>query len=486
MKRSRKTFSACVAASIFLALTVVSNAQQPTPQKTVYQPLGPIIGGVISRQPNTPISDPESAETVADWPTAMATGTVRDLKGDGVAGIPILLIQEETGQVRRLHSDSKGKYYFRNLPPGTYHLFIGEREDTRFFQKKLAGGMHWEADIASQGQTVMTSPESETAPEDESPHPPLTLTHSRIAVIIEAEPPVTTATDQDPTNVRETIPLRVVEVIQGSFPFAYLDITQAPQPQSGGHPRPGKQYLFLLSTFKPNNTEEVFFPNGMIPREENPERFDRLVNWCRQFNSATRAEHTSPDHLIELLVSGIEDPAVERMAAEILNELISDVEENRNDLSAESDLPDVAVGSSLPIKESMKRLVRWGSRQPSLLTNFQEQRIFSVLRQIPSNQIINPGLKNLAESLSYREYGKVLLERNESFAGLPRENNLKEIQELANIIHNHELNRLTFLFERVFFKTERHQETDETRTAKLAVFRACLRAARAAAEQLKD
>jgi hypothetical protein len=483
VKLSRKAISACV--SILFALTAVAHAQQPTPQKIVGQPLGPIIGGVTYRRPNTPIPDPESAVTVADWPTAMATGTVRDSKGDGVAGIPILLIQEEAGQVRRLHTDSKGKYYFQDLPPGTYHLFIGEREDTRFFQKKLAGGMHWEADISSQGQTVTTSPDSETAPEDESPRPPLTITHSRIAVILEAELPVTTATDQETNNGRETIPLRVVEVIQGSFPSTYLDITHIQRSQSGEHPRPGKQYLFLLSTYKPNKTEEVYFPNGMIPRDENPERFDRLVNWCRQFNSAAQAEHASPDHLIELLVSGIEDPAVEGMAGGILNELLSDVEQDRNNHSTEPDLPEVTTGSYIPMRESMKRLIRWGSRRPSMFTDFQRDRIFSVLRQIPSSQSIPSDLRNLVRSFSNKEYSQFLLGRVESVEGLPTADNLKDIQELAKIIRCHDLNRLTFLLDEIRNRINWNPKSEEAHSVKLALFRACRLVARDSMQKIQ-
>lgn len=469
-------------ASVFFALTGTFPAQQPTPQKTVYQPLGPIIGGVTHRQPNTPIPDPESAETVADWPTAMATGTVRDLKGNGAEGIPILLIHEETGQVRRLHTDSKGKYYFWDLPPGTYHLFAGEGPDVKFFQKELVGGTHWVTIISHQPRNFTPSLIRFTKGHDSPSISPPNIISCDMAAIVEAQSPASITTDEETGYVEENIPLQVVEVIRGQVPVKQINYRHSPQSDEGKAPRPGERYLIFFSIL--GSGAKII--TGMIERDEDPARFDRLVSWCRQFVQETSTEQTPPSRIIELLVSGIEDPASEKMASEILELVTTKGNFYQPDDSTEPDSPNRATSRPDAMLKTLKRVAEWEEGQASLVSEIQEERIFSALGRVPSNQPISRYFRWIASKLSQKRLGKILVDRIASVEGLPEEYTLAEIQELASIIRNPELTKLQDLMDQVIPPNRVNPLTAEAQSAKLALFRACRLVARDSIEQLKD
>lgn len=481
VKLTRKTISAGVRASIFFGLTAASLAQQPTPQKTVGQPLGPTIGGVTHRLPNSPIPDPESAETVAGWPTAMATGTVRDLKGDGVAGIPILLIQEETGQVRRFTTDSKGNYYFQDLPPGMYHLFAGEGPDLKFLRKSLAGGTHWETVISPQPRNLAPPLFRKMERYDSSDTGHSNIIYGDVAVIVEAQS-TTTTTDKETGDVDENTPLQVVEVIRGNVPVKQINYHHSPQSNEEKAPRPGERYLIFISIL--GSGAKII--TGMIERGEDPERFDRLVYWCRQFVQETSTEQTPPSRIIELLVSGIEDPATEKMASEILELVTTKGNFLHPDDSTESDSQNKENSRPGTMMKTLKRVAEWEEGQASLVSKIQEERIFSALGRIPSNQPISRYFQQIASNLSQKKFGKILVERIASVDGFPDEYDLDEILELENIIRNPELTRLTELLEQFIPPKSVKPLSAEAQSAKLALFRACRLVARDSIEQVKD
>jgi hypothetical protein len=121
-----------------------------------------------------------------------------------------------------------------------------------------------------------------------------------------------------------------------------------------------------------------------------------------------------------------------------------------------------------------------------MFTDLQRDRIFSVLRQIPSSQSVPSGLRSLARSFSNKEYGQFLLGRVESVEGFPMADSLKDIRELANIIRSHDLNRLTFLLEEIRNRIDWNPKSEEAHSAKLALFRACRLIARDSMQQVKD
>ena len=62
------------------------------------------------------------AATFAQTSTADLAGTITDESGGVVRNAEMTLTSQDTGAQRVAHSDAAGRYYFEQLPPGSYRL----------------------------------------------------------------------------------------------------------------------------------------------------------------------------------------------------------------------------------------------------------------------------------------------------------------------------------------------------------------------------
>src|SRR5208283_5622525 len=56
----------------------------------------------------------------AQWASSGLTGTVSDSSGNGVSGVEVTAVQDDTGLRRTAVASAEGAYYFPKLPVGTY------------------------------------------------------------------------------------------------------------------------------------------------------------------------------------------------------------------------------------------------------------------------------------------------------------------------------------------------------------------------------
>ncbi len=470
MKRSRKTFSACVAASIFLALTVVSHAQQPTPQKTVYQPLGPIIGGVISRQPNTPISDPESAETVADWPYATISGSIG--KGDPAGtGLDIILIRQDSGEFKWRHVPAaQSDFSFNNLQPGAYSLFIQDGKETSVFQKNLLAGMHWNlADdlLPPAFKKPRPSPPKDSMIFGSSSVPP-SIGQCNSAALIEVLSPSSPAKPDATQNQDSFMEVRLITAVRGAFPEKKFTIRHPGYADQFKSLKPGK-HILIFTLDLDGKAPKVY---QFLENDEHPDQLERLADWCRQYSRAADAAAPSPSEIVEILLSGIESPASESMATDILVRLVREIEHLRdNDPEETGSQTDEAQPPVNPCN-SLYQVAKWGSKRPSILSEVQKNRLLAVLRRNLPDQALPEELLEIVTALNGPGLGEFLLERIETVPGSPSKTNLVDLENLEDILDEENASRLQRLWREVFSESDATADPEEVQTAKLALFRA--------------
>lgn len=72
---------------------------------------------------STPTTTPENTQTTTTAATGVVTGIVTAGPGEPLADYTVTLLGPDGGE-RTAASDSKGRYTFTDLPPGTYKLLV--------------------------------------------------------------------------------------------------------------------------------------------------------------------------------------------------------------------------------------------------------------------------------------------------------------------------------------------------------------------------
>ncbi len=483
--RGRSLPIAGVSLALFLGMSGTVLAQQPDPDWLTKLPKDSAARKMFERQrkASQALPEPKETETNEGGTTATASGIVRDEDGNPMPGVAVTLILEETGAFNQLPTNDRGEFSFSNLQPGNYHLFVGEERGIFNSYRTLGAGTSWRTEVYRHSVFIQFSTSGSVCLTPLSPLSGIFAADAIALVSVGDFQP--RKTEEGDSDFEETIPLDVITTAKGNLPTSRISIKQTISNGEYGMFKPGNRILVFLSRETEEGDQPSPFKLQMAQANElNPGTLDRKVEWIRNFVTIAENPDTNPKEIIELLVSGVEDPANTDMASDILNRLNQETQDRRNPDAHpdEEDANDRAgeKAESRTISNTLTYIAKWGAKRDSLFSKSQKARLIATLHRIPNDEPIPDELLSIVESLPNQKLNVFLGERLAAVSDMPSDMNVKDLRSLEERVDCPESQALYGLWYAALGSNEQGPSEEILRARKIALFRARLLAVRRA------